>query len=95
MKITTNVAKFNGQAKMITDVIEGYLGKDSTLLEKVEEYLNYQNYCRDNKSPAPTCGKTITTDLGRCNLLFNEFNGNVKLQFKVKTLKLVIPGLQA
>lgn len=89
MKITTNVAQFNGQVAMIVELIEGHIGdkvKPTTSLDNnltlTEIIFSWVNWCNTIPADERISSKRITTDKGHCNLIYNDKTGNIKLQFR-------------
>ena len=89
MKITTNVAKFNGQVQLIAELVEAHIGdkiKPTTSLDKdltlTEIIFGWVNWCHKVPAEERISSKRITTDKGHVQLTYNDLNGNVKIQVK-------------
>ena len=91
MEITTNVAQFSGQVKMISDFVKRYIGEEviptSSIdagLTLTEVIFKWINWCQKVPAEERISGKRITTEKGHVKLTYNNLNGNVKIQIKKK-----------
>ena len=89
MKITTNVAQHAGQVKLIADIIKTFIGEEVTPTSSIDKDLTlteiifgWVNWCHKVPAEERISSKRITTDKGHVQLIYNNFNGNVKIQIK-------------